>query len=742
MMNGPYPTISGPGESRYPASQQGGRPLPLNSTGYMAEVPFAGPASSGYHGVGPPPTHSATRRREFFPPPAYSSSTNNGGVGPGPVTSPHPRELAAIPRASHGFLGGIRDRLRQASRANYQQSPFRSRHSGHHSQSHSDGHGRGHRFRHRRHGHSEETSQPVDKDEGTPVVGDTKWGPEVQGALAFMRKMEAEETPKPAPKGKAKSKPPPPPSTLPPPRAGKPSLRHKESFVPHPVNGGSGSGGSGNTHNNGGYHCRGVPPQQPTDRIPPRTSSTKGQQFAGEQGVRALSPPPPSPPPSPTNYVYASGNGSAATMASSFAETAWSRSTVGYRSVGTQTDISCPGPELAPPAPESTPPAPTYKLSIWPKSGGVHMGLDGGYDSISSNSSSSHNSPPPLMLPVGSTSTTTNNTHDSSPTTTPSPPPKQPGFLARTIARLTRKINHRSNAFATLSGRAPTPSDAYSSVSSFEDEQQETGDQSRDQDDQEVERVSLDSAENSEQEEEAARGPANDVVAENNEQGEEAADRPASDVAAESPANQDATEAPPHQDPEVYENEILPLRLTKPGSPPAEALPHQQPEVYENEILPLRPTKPTSRLAEAFAAVAAACAEAALSDDDDDSFGATDFAFASAKGNAGSDDAADGRVNSASDTTSDTTAAPATCDSTTTVQGEEADEDEEGDYTIAPLNVPVRGDADGEAGEEDNSGSGASDSNRDEYDGRPVSPAKKAAMMRCLETITEEAAEE
>ena len=64
-------------------------------------------SSNGYYHS---PPFAARRRLDAGPLPS-SSSTTGGGGGPA-------GQLASSSRASHGFLGGIRDRLRQAARHN------------------------------------------------------------------------------------------------------------------------------------------------------------------------------------------------------------------------------------------------------------------------------------------------------------------------------------------------------------------------------------------------------------------------------------------------------------------------------------------------------------------------------------------------------------------------------------------------------------------------------------------------
>lgn len=713
MMNGPYPQVSAPGGNGNSSSSQGGRPDPLRNgprtgTGYMAEVPYKGPDPSGYYGGGTLPPHPASQRRDR--PPPYSSSSNGGRAGPRPGPSHH-RDLASSSRASHGFLGGIRDRLRQA-RANQPPPGYGSRHYD----------GRGRRPQRQRGHHGEKGPLPAAKNEGTSVVVEgAEWGPEVQGALAFMRQIEAEETKEAAAtKGKANSKPPhPPPPPLPPSRVGNPALRHKESFVPYGVNSGSGSasGGRGNTYNTAGSYHRDAPPQQPMPNIPLRRSSIKSRDFQREKRPVAPSPPRQPPRPSPVNPYYESGNGSANTTASSIggetvcsvyghgndsAATAAStfggdptsrRRTVRYRSVGTQTDMQHSDQ--------------FYKLSVWPRSAAARLGLDGGSCDVYNSSSSSHG-PPSSMLPIMSPSNTAayNSTATASPpSTSPSPPPKPPQFLSRALARLAEKIGGRcASPSAPTDRRTAGTYDASDSDLPFEEEQLETRDQSLDQGNQQ------DAGENSQR---------------------EAARRFEEDVVAELPPGHAVTEALLRQNLEVYGSGTLP----SPYPAAADSRPSDATAI--------------SAAVAAFHAEVAAHIEGEIEGDDEGSV-ATATAPAGAEKN--TDSGADGCIRdggSDSGADSDATAVLAD-DGSSTAQAEVADRhSDDSDLSSRDVEVVAPGVADGgdaydEAGDDSDDSSFWYDEDEIEKEHRDQDvdegcPPPRAARKSRLETIVEDA---
>ena len=364
-------------------------------------------SSNGYYHS---PPFAARRRLDAGPLPS-SSSTTGGGGGPA-------GQLASSSRASHGFLGGIRDRLRQAARHNYLASGPSSSGGGNH---HRRQHGRGHLYR-----ADEVKSRTAGRKEnggssgGTVVVGELEFGPEVQGALAFMRKMEAEEKAAPAPSSPpvsgARARPEfrpniTIPSTAPAPGSGSgagfgvssSASYHRQTAAMAQKGGGNGSwNGNGRSNGDGrtnGGHAHDLQHEEaglyPLERVPHHTNTAKGRAEWGPPSFHG---------PGPTYPAYAEGNGSSKSYVvttpsgsgtgsgsglrtgsgsgsgdiSSWEESPGSHShyrDVKYRDAATQTDASMLGlvPGSVPPDAE----AEIYKLSYWPKSAGAALGLDG-----------------------------------------------------------------------------------------------------------------------------------------------------------------------------------------------------------------------------------------------------------------------------------------------------------------------------------------------------------------------------
>ena len=401
-----------------------------------------------------------------------------------------PNELASSSRASHGFMSGIRNRLRQSAQHDYS-------HAGPSSASGSGSGGRGghySRHPHRRDraggpSHREGEVRPRTDDRGQASgSGDTAGGtslaraPEVQGALALMR-LIADEDDEPSPPPLAVTRPQ--PRAAPniatsgpgPANAGggpsnsvsTPYRRPRHTGPASSMNGGSryasgGWNGNGNHYNNGGGATNSAPHHgkqreaalYPLERVPNHAVNVQSREDMGPPSFHGPGP----------SFV-AEGNGNSNTNFHPLTTSSGSGSDpdsggpitpddsplsesairdIVYSDVGTQTDA----PPAAPEAPPSPPPEVQMdQVSGFARSAGTALSLD----ETSSNGTTrvvELSSPTPTSAPTATTAT-----------------PRHPLAIVRALGRLRGKLRSGISLRSTSSTTPPTDSGPASSPPSY-----------------------------------------------------------------------------------------------------------------------------------------------------------------------------------------------------------------------------------------------------------------------------------